>query len=80
MGKLIKFELNRSGVSELLKSPEMQGILQGYASRKASQAGEGYDSSVHTGQKRAYANVYPTTKEAVHDNWDNNTLEKVIRS
>lgn len=79
-GRLIKFELNEEGVSQLLKSAEMQGVLQGYASQKASQAGEGYESDVHVGQKRAYANVFPNTKAAVYDNWDNNTLEKVIRS
>ena len=79
-GKLIKFELNSAGVQELLKGGPMQGILGSLAAGKASQAGEGYDSDVHVGQKRAYANIFPATKEAAHDNYENNTLEKVIRS
>ena len=75
-----KFELNREGVANLMKSADMQAVLQGYASIKAAQAGAGYESAVHVGQFRAYANIYPNTREAVHDNWDHNTLEKVIKS
>ena len=78
--KLIKFELNSEGVQELLKGAEMQSILKDTAAEKAEAAGTGYDSDVHVGAKRAYANVFPATKEAYYDNLDNNTLEKVIRS
>lgn len=78
--KSVKFKLNSAGVKELLKSSAMQSILAQNAAKKANAAGEGYASSVHTGQKRAYANVYPATKEAAFDNLENNTLEKVIRS
>lgn len=78
--KLVKFELNQEGVRELLTSTEMQKIIKNYASGKASAAGDGYSSAVHVGKRRAYANIYPDTKEAAHDNFVNNTLEKVIRS
>ena len=80
MSENFRFELNSEGVKELLKSSEMQDILQELADEKAAEAGEGYAASVHVGQKRAYANIYPNTKEAVYDNLDNNTLEKVIRT
>lgn len=80
MSKLLKFELNSAGVQELLKSPEMQAILQEEAKRKAEVAGEGYAAEVHMGKKRAYANIYPETQKARYDNYDNNTLEKVIRA
>lgn len=79
-GKLQRFELNSDGVKALLKSAEMQSILESYGEQKAMQAGEGYAATVHVGQKRAYCNVYPDTQEAVNDNLTNNTLEKVIRS
>lgn len=75
-----KFELNQAGVQELMKSPEMKSILEEASSKKAAQAGAGYSSEVHAGQKRLYANIFPATKEAAHDNYENNTLEKVIRS
>lgn len=80
MSKLLKFELNSAGVQELLKGGKMQSILEGCAASKAGQAGEGYESAVHVGKKRAYANVYPGNQEAANDNYSNNTLEKVIRS
>ena len=80
MSSGIRFELNSAGVQELLKSAEMKAVLQKYAADKAAAAGEGYESDVHTGQKRAYANVYPGTTKAYYDNLDNSTLEKVIRS
>lgn len=79
MAKKFKFKLNGAGVRELLQSGAMRNILSAEASRKASQAGTGYSSEVHIGQKRAYANIFPNTKEAVQDNYENNTLEKVIR-
>ena len=74
------FKLNSSGVQALLKGAAMQSILSGHAQHKAGQAGTGYASEVKIGQRRAYANVYPATSEAYHDNLENNTLEKVIRS
>lgn len=76
----IRVELNSAGIQELLKSPEMQAILQNEANKKVTAAGEGYAAQVHTGQKRAYANIYPETDEARYDNYDNNTLEVVIRA
>ena len=80
MNKIVKFELNRSGVQELLKGAAMQSILGDAAAAKAKEAGDGYVSTVHVGKNRAYANINPGTKEAARDNYKNNTLEKVIRS
>lgn len=79
MSKKFKFELDKGGVRELLKSSEMRSILAEAAAQKASQAGSGYSSEVHEGKKRLYANIFPASKEAAHDNFENNTLEKVIR-
>ena len=76
----VEIKLNSEGVQELLKSDEMQALLSELASSKVEQAGEGYEYSVKVGQRRAYANIYPASKEAYQDNLDNNTLEKVIRS
>lgn len=78
-GKLIKFELNSAGVQELLKSAGVQAAVSEAAAVKAAEAGKGYTYSSHVGARRCYANIYPNTKEAAHDNYENNTLEKVIR-
>lgn len=75
----VKIELNDAGIQELLKGAEMQNILKEYGQQKAQQAGDGYASEVHVHQKRAVANVYPDTFEAKHDNYENNTLLKVVR-
>lgn len=74
-----RFELNRAGVRELLKSPEMQSILADYANDAAEWAGEGYEARYHVGKNRAYANVCAVTAEAKQDNWDNNTLLKSLK-
>lgn len=76
----VYIELNDAGVQELLKSPEMQSILQELAAAKTEQAGDGYGYEVHIGEKRAYCNIFPATPEAKKDNYANNTLERVIRS
>ena len=75
----VKFELNGDGVQALLKSAEMQTILREHGGQKARQAGDGYASDVHVFQKRAVAHVFPETKEASNDNFENNTLLKVVR-
>lgn len=74
----VRVELNDKGVQALLKSTEMQQILDTFGRQKAMQAGDGYSSETHVFTKRAVCNVFPDTKEAAHDNYENNTLLKVI--
>ena len=75
-----KFELvlNDAGIQELLKGPEMQSILSDIGTEKANAAGTGYESEVHVFSKRAAVHIYPSTYEAAKDNYDNNTLLKVV--
>lgn len=75
----VRFELDKVGVGQLLKGPEMQSLLSGMGSQRASIAGDGYASAVHVFKKRAVANIYVDTPEAERDNNDNNTLLKVLR-
>lgn len=77
MSKLVKFKLNYEGVSQLMKSPEMQGVLIDYANKIQSRAGDGY--SVHVGPRRANVSVRTETDAAAQDNLDNNTLLKAVR-
>ena len=70
----MRFELNEAGVRELLKSSGMQDVLKSYAGSIASRAGAGYD--VHVGPNRANVSVETSTREAVQDNYENNTLLK----
>ena len=59
----VKFKLNSKGVQELLKSPQMQGILREKARSVASNAGQGYFSEENVYTKRAVARVYAGTYE-----------------
>lgn len=78
MSNKIVFKLNPAGVRQLLNSPEVRNVLQGYASAKQAAAGEGYAlRETHT--DRVGFSLYPETAAARRDNLENNTLEKVIR-
>lgn len=75
--KLVKFELNYNGVGQLLKGPEMVGILTDAALQVKNRAGDGY--SVHIGPHRANVSVRTESDDAIQDNLDNNTLLKAVR-
>lgn len=55
--KLLKFELNTAGVGQLLRSEEMQQVLQDYADRVG-----GNDVEVYVAQTRAVAEVHGDNK------------------
>ncbi|MBQ9075084.1 MAG: hypothetical protein IJY32_03875 [Mogibacterium sp.] len=75
MSKL-RFELNRKGVRELLHSPEMVSVLEGYGRTIADNAGEGFE--VKHMPTRAIA-VETGTDAAARDNLEHNTLLKAVR-
>lgn len=76
---LKKFEINKSGVNELMKSGEMQSILTEKAKAIAGRCGSGYETDIYVGKTRANASVGPKTKKAKRDNYKNNTLLKAVK-
>ncbi|TXW87765.1 hypothetical protein D4M61_30190, partial [Klebsiella pneumoniae] len=72
----MKFKLNRSGVAALMKSNQMQGVLEEKATGVRNRAGEGYKQDIYVGKTRANAMVYADTYQAKKDNMKNNTLLK----
>ena len=76
MSKL-RVELNRAGVRELMRSPEMRAIVEQHARAEQKKAGGDYD--VYIAQTRAVAMVFPATAESEADNLKNNTLLKALR-
>lgn len=73
----VKFKLDLKGLNELMKSPEMQGVLNDAAQRIAGSAGDGYEvEAAHPIQFVAIASVRAATWKARKDNSENNTLEK----
>lgn len=79
MSKKFKFELNRSGVRELMQSEEMQNILKNYATAIRKRCGEGYEQDIYVGKNRANAMVWADTFEARRENLKNNTILKAVR-
>lgn len=75
MGK-IKFELNRAGVGEVLKSSETMALVSSYGARYTAGLGSGYNYSTFTGFDRAHAYVYASSEKARQDNLEHNTLLK----
>lgn len=75
----VKFELNRKGVSEIMKSGAMQKILTNHATAIKNRAGSGYEQDVHVGKNRANARVWASSSSARKDNLDNNTLLKSVK-
>ena len=79
MADKVKFELNRSGVRELLRSDEMMGVCKDYATRSVNVLGSGYELSTHVGRNRVNAQVAAKTFEARRDNAKNNSILKSLR-
>lgn len=72
MSSGFKFELNRKGVGELLKSEEMANVLIQHAGKVATKAGTGYEAK----QMGTRVIVIARSEEAEQDNYENNTLLK----
>ena len=76
----VKFELNRAGVRELLRSPEMLKICHDAGEQALQRLGPGYQITSHTGKNRVNVSVGPATAEAYFDNLRNNSVLKAVGS
>lgn len=79
MSKLLRFELNKAGVRELLQSAEMQSVVQSYTDRALANCGgtsAGYTATVFVGFDRVHGNVVADSAEAQRDNENSNSLLK----
>lgn len=77
----VRIVLNRAGVRELLRSPEVQADLQARAERIRDAAGgeaAGFESSSVVGQNRARASVITATAEAMVAEAAHRTLTRAI--
>lgn len=72
--------LDSDGIRELLHSEELSALVQAKAESMAQAAGEGWETRAHDSGQRTIVNVFPATKEAAADNWENNTAERMIES
>lgn len=78
----VKFKLDLKGLDALMQSAEMQAILDQHgaavAGRASAASGEEYAYRTHIASYVAITNVYPDSKSAAHDNYENNTLLKAL--
>ena len=74
----VTFKLDKDGVADLMKSKEMQSVLESYASRVRSRVGEGYESKTKVYSRRAAVNISTTSDEARRDQLNHNTLLKAL--
>lgn len=77
----VKFKLNLPGLNELMKSGEMQAILNEAAGKIAAAAGDGYEvEAAHPISFVGIASVRAATYAARKDESENMTLEKAVGS
>lgn len=74
-----KFELNKSGVRELLLSDEMQKACSNYTNKALSNLGEGYEVTDHKGKNRVNSEIAAVSYQARKENSENNTILKSLR-
>lgn len=79
MSKVV-VKLNLQGINEVMKSPEIQAACRAAAEGVGSASG--IETAVSSGTIRyiAYANVYPASKDAAKENFEDNVLLKAISS
>lgn len=76
---MAKIILNRAGVRELLRSDEMQAVLQEQASAIKARLPDGYETNEFLGKNRWNIEVAAVTAKAKRDNLENNTLLKAVK-
>ena len=74
----VKFELNRQGVIELLKSKEMMDICTEYANNALARLGDGYEVNTYSGENRVNAEVFAQSFAAKRENLKSNTILKAV--
>jgi len=74
----VRFELNREGVRDLLRSKEMMNVCQEYANNALGKLGDGYEVTTHTGTNRVNAEVAAVTYAAKKENLSDNTIIKAV--
>lgn len=75
-----KFELDVAGLNELMKSEEMQSILEDASSQVAYAAGDGFGNRVGIASYTAIGNVFAEDKETASKAYKDNRLLKALGS
>lgn len=76
----VTFELNLAGLNELMKSEEMQTILESASAQVANNAGKGFGHRVGVASFTAIGNVYAENAAAAKKAYKDNSLLKALGS
>jgi hypothetical protein len=76
--KVTKIKPNNAGYRRLLNGIELQKYCNDLGEQVSKKAGTGYVVTTQIGKKRLHTRVAAVTKEAVRDNYENNTLLKAV--
>lgn len=79
MAEKVKFQLNREGVRQLLRSDEMERALEDYASSAWSRLGPGYEFGSYFGKNRVNVEIRAETYQAKRENLKNNSILKAVK-
>lgn len=79
MANGVKVSVNYAGVGQLLKSKEMQDMLESRASEIKNRCGDGYETDTYIAGTRVIASVYTGDFDAMRDQKNNNTLLKALK-
>lgn len=80
MSNHYKFELNKEGVRQLLRSANMQDIISAYGERVQKSAGEEYKMESRVNKDRCVVKVKLSTPHAYYSELKHNTLLKALGS
>ena len=78
MAKKVEFELNLPGLNALMKSAEMQNVLDKKAKAVQTAAGDGFNHRTYPINWIAVSTIFPDTQKAKQDNLRDNTLLKAL--
>lgn len=76
----IQFDLNRKGVGDLLKSPEVRRDLERRARAIAAQAGPGHEVATETPGTRVRVTVTTATTQARLNEARHSTLSRAVEA
>lgn len=76
---MVKFELNRAGVAELMKCQQMQDGINSMAEQIVQRCGDDVAYTSTVGKTRCSAKIVTTSPHAYYSNLKHNTILKAVQ-
>ena len=79
MSEKLQIILNSEGIRELLKSLEIENVLEELADNIQRRAGEEFDTETTIGKNRVNVKIKPSSPRAYYSNLKHDTLIKALK-